>query len=212
MARLSGPGDVWCRPDVIIHGNGRASSLFLPRGAVPSVNAKPRDAFAGLLRLVTWGDVDSPRYRDACRAVVTGFRVMLLEVSSIDLTSVFGFTLRLNLPVGTTVANSATTFAVGSGDPDQNNPQTWCRRWSPPVRFRCTRKRGAHNSEKQSWKPDQSFVREPIPIRITLALPVNAYFGLQSIAIATGICDELIWVTNTHIAVVGKFPVQIICG
>jgi len=89
-----------------------------------AANAKPRELIVGLLERVTYGDILSSRYRDVCRPVIAGFGVTLLEVSSIDMASIFGFTLSLDLPVGIKVANTATTFVICPGNLDQNNPQT----------------------------------------------------------------------------------------
>lgn len=48
-----------------------------------AANAKPRDEFAGLHSFATCRGLISSRHRDACRPVITGFCVALLEVSSI---------------------------------------------------------------------------------------------------------------------------------
>jgi hypothetical protein len=44
--------------------------------------------------------------------------------------------------MGMIVAIVATINVVWPGHLDQNNPQTWCQRWLPVVRFRLTRKKG----------------------------------------------------------------------
>ena len=71
-----------------------------------ATNAKPRDQCAGLHRVATCRGLISSRHRDACRPVVTGFSVVLLEVSSIGPSSFQYFTLGWPSPQGFKYHNS----------------------------------------------------------------------------------------------------------
>ena len=74
---------------------------------MPATNVKPRDEFAGLHRFATCRGLIASRHRDVCRAVVTGFRLALSEVSSIGLLSIPDFTRRPGIPAGCDVARLA---------------------------------------------------------------------------------------------------------
>ena len=115
------------------------------------------------------------------RSVMTGVRVTLSEVSSIDCPPFRPHT-KPEFPAGIKATQGSRTTraaiqAACCGYPTRDTPQTQCRRWSSPVRFRHTRRRGAHNSETPRQRPGLSLVREPIPNRITSAISVNAFPG-----------------------------------
>ena len=150
------------------------------------VSAKPRDAFAGLQYCATGRGYSKSRCRNLYRPVLTGF-IQSNVVGSFIYRA--GLLYRLHTqPASPRGDNSgayrATTIAICAGCPTQNHPQTWCRRWSPPVRFRPTRNRGTHNSETPRQQPNQPLVREPIPTRITVAISVDAFLGCPSIGVA----------------------------
>lgn len=90
---------------------GRLVGAHRPRSSTRSTNAaanaKPRDEFAGLHTFATCRGLISSRHRDACRPVIAGFCVALLEVSSIGPPSIQVFTLRLTLPAGIEVSRLA---------------------------------------------------------------------------------------------------------
>ena len=85
----------------------RVSFLAAGQAMSGTTNAKPRDDFAGPHRFATFRGLISSRHRDACRPVVTSFRVALSEVSSIGLPSIHNFTLHLALSAGIQVARLA---------------------------------------------------------------------------------------------------------
>ena len=90
----------------------------------------------------------------------------------------------------------ATPFVDCSGSPTRNNPQTWCRRWSPPVRLRYTRRTGRAQQRIPRQQPDQALVRESIPTRVTVASSLHAFPGTPSRRIGDHSHADLIWVKN----------------
>ena len=146
-----------------------------------SAKAKPRDNWAGLQGLVTKGDIISSRYRDARRPVIAGFEVTLLEVSSIDRPP---FSASRTAPESPRRDNSGKyrhDLCRMPGHPDQNNPQTQCRRWFPVARFRHTRKKGRAQQRKTKLETLAIFSSRAVPTWTKPALSVNAYPTLQSI-------------------------------
>lgn len=146
-----------------------------------STNAKPRVNFAGLHRFATCRGFISSRNRDACRSVITGFRVALSEVSPIDLTSFSGFTPRLDLPAGIKAARLAPRPLSPAPVPRpgitlKQSVEGGRRRFASGT----PATRGAHNSETLRQQPDQPLVRESIPTRVTVAVSVDAFPGAPS--------------------------------
>ena len=122
---------------------GRPTRQTNEHTRMPTTNAKPRDEFAGLHRFATCRGLTWSRHRDARRPVVTGFRVVLSEASSIGPPSIHDFTLRLAIPAGTQVARLASRPLSSAPVPRFGiilKPS--CRGWSLPVRFRYTRNTG----------------------------------------------------------------------
>ena len=74
-------------------------------------------------------------------------------------TSMFGFTLRLDLPEGIMVANHTATFVVLLGSSGSEYPRTCSRRWFPPVRFRCTLK--AECAQRRTIRQETQTVFSP---------------------------------------------------
>ena len=116
-------------------------------------------------------------------------------------TNRFALFLRLHATPGSprrdiSGTSRATPLVVCPGSSTRNDPQTWCRRWSPPVRLRYTRKTGRAQQRKPGQQPDQALVRESIPTRVTVAVPVHAFPGTPSRRIGDQSHADLIWVKN----------------
>lgn len=147
----------------------------------PRTNAKPRDEFAGLHRFATCRGFISSRHRDGCRSVVTGYKVALLDISSIDMPSIPGFTLRLDLPGGIQVARLAPRPLSLASVPRlgiilKHSVEGGHR----PFASGTPATRGAHNSEKLRQQPDQLLVRKSIPSRIIEVFSVNTFLRSPS--------------------------------
>lgn len=146
-------------------------------------NEKPRDGCAGL-RVSHWSGFRAPRYRDAWPVVTTGFKVTLQEDSSINYPPCRLLTSP-GLPAGITAARYAPqplppALVTRPGIPLKHGVEGGRRRLASGT----PATRGAHNSKTPRPQPDQSLVREPIPNRITAAIPVNAFRGCASTVIA----------------------------
>jgi len=106
-------------------------------------------------------------------------------MSSIDLLTIPGFKLRLNLPVGIQVAPLASPPLPFAPVPRLGiilkHRVEGGRR---PFASGTPATRGAHNSEIPMQQPDQPLVRESIPSRTTEVLLVDAFLGSASIGIA----------------------------
>jgi hypothetical protein len=126
--------------------------------AISCLNEKPRSVQAGL------GDISPevtffivlPRCTSAfsCRFQSDATGSFIYRY-----TSIFGFTLRLDLPEGIMVANYTTIFVVLLGPSGSEYPRTCSRRWFPPVRFRCTRK--AECAQRRTMRQETQTVFSP---------------------------------------------------
>ena len=139
-----------------------------------ATNAKPRDTIAGLRETATAGGFVSSRHRDVCRRIKAGEWVVLSVVSSIEF--LHGrLLLRLTCPAGKRMVASLPPPGLVLRSSGLGQSSNLHRGWLLPVRFRHTRRRGAHNGETSLQQPDHHWlVWEPVPNRISEALSVNS--------------------------------------
>jgi hypothetical protein len=132
--------------------------------------------------------------------------VALLKVSPIDLTSLFGFTPRPDLPAGKKAARLAQRPLSCAPVPRPGiTLERSVKGGRRPLASGTPARRGARNSETLRQQPDQPLVRESIPTRVTVADSVGAFPGASSRRIGDQSHADLIQV-NKRSFMAGQRP------